>query len=159
MTGPFNGVFRMHALLVAALAFVACPALAYCPPNLDYSRKGEYARADIVAVVKVLGVTWLGEARKPISNDDEFYSGADYRVAVLERFKGDKARRLTIFSENTSARTPLDIGGRYIVFLERQKLDDADRRAGDLMIDYCGNSEVLPAGAGLLEALRHGEIQ
>jgi hypothetical protein len=48
-----------------------------------------------------------------------------------------------IFSENTTARTPLTLGESYLVFLERQTEADENRRVCDLMIDYCGNSTKL----------------
>ena len=116
--------------------------------------RGEFERSDYVGIVRVLGVTWLDEARKPtklhrplmlgtIPGDFDPYSGANYRVATEHTLKGRPRLGLTIFSENTEARTPLRVGARYLVFLERQTVADEDRRVGDLMIDYCGNSAML----------------
>lgn len=58
--------FRTFLGAFTLLALSAKPVLAYCPPNLDYSLRGEFRRADIVAIVKVKSVTWLDEHRRPV---------------------------------------------------------------------------------------------
>ena len=115
------------------------------------SVKGEFARSAYVATVQVVRTTWLDESRRParlhghlmlgsIPGGFDPYSGANYKARVLKLYKGKPAKFLTVFSENTEARTPLKTGAKYLVFLERQTVGDEDRRVGDLMIDYCGNS-------------------
>ena len=80
------------------------------------------------------------------------YSGANYKVEVLRLFKGRPSAFLTIFSENTEAWTPLKNGSRYLVFLERQTVTDEDRRLGDLMIDYCGNSTTIDKASSVIRS-------
>ena len=153
-------------LLPAAFSWPADTARAYCPPEIDYSVRGELARADYVGLIRVMGVTWLDEQRRPtrlrgklmlgsIPGGFDPYSGAEYQVIPEHTFKGEPGRFLTIFSENTEARTPLKPGARYLVFLERQTLGDEDRRAGDLMIDYCGNSAALSRASRALSVIGH----
>lgn len=138
-------------LLLLSAAALAGPVKANCDPAVDYSVKGEYRRSEFVGLVTVRSVTWLDEDRKPaplrgplmlgsIPGGFDPYSGALYDVSVNRAFKGRSAGRIDIFSENTEARTPLKVGARYLVFLYRQMRSNDDDRAGDRMIDYCGNS-------------------
>ena len=151
----------MRAIFLALL-IVTAPgaAFAYCNPDADYSVKAEFARSDIVAVVKVTGARWYDEHRNPVAAPAQAplgldpYAGVDYRVDVVRAFKGSPPRTLAIFSENTSARTPLEVGERYIVFLEHQTLADENRRPGDLMIDVCGNSAVLRHAGAVTSVLK-----
>ena len=148
------------------LLSVVTQANAYCPPTIDYSVRGEFGRADYVGVVRVSGVTWLDEQRRPtklagnlmlgaIRGGLDPYSGANYSVIPVKTFKGNASKPLVIFSENTEARTPLTIGSRYLVFLERQSVADEDRRVGDLMIDYCGNSSTVGNSRAALSIIQH----
>ena len=150
--------------LGAALALSAA-ASAWCDPKVDYSVKGEFAQSEYVATVRVTRTTWLGEDRRPKSLQGKLmlgsipggfdpYAGAYYRVTVLNLFKGKPLHHLSIFSENTEARTPLRDGQRYLVFLFRVQQNDEDRKRGDLMIDYCGNSATLESAAPLLAQLK-----
>ena len=128
-------------------------AWAYCPANLDYSVKGEFGRSDIVAIVRAEKVTWLDEKRQPaklkkplmLGNQPggfDPYIGAYYAVRLVKAFKGRPARSFTIFSENTTARTPLKIGPALLLFITRTKVGDEYRRADDLTVDSCGNSSL-----------------
>lgn len=161
---------RLSAFLVSIFAACAAAsvAVAYCPPEIDYSVRGEFERDAYVGVVRVLGVTWLDEKRRPtrlhgklmlgaIPGGFDPYSGADYRVEPVRTFKGHTAGPLTIFSENTEARTPLTVGAKYLVFLERQTVADENRRVGDLMIDYCGNSATLSNAGPALAVIEHAQ--
>jgi hypothetical protein len=143
--------FTILLCMATAVSLTALVAYAYCPPETDYSVRGEYERAEFVGIVRVDSVVWLDEQRRPttlhghlmlgtIPGGFDPYIGADYHVMPEHTFKGAPAKTLTIFSENTEARTPLRIGERYLVFLERVTVGDEYRRIGDLMIDDCGNS-------------------
>lgn len=152
-------MFMRAVLLALLIAAAPAAAFAYCNPDTDYSVKAEFARSDIVAVVKVTGAQWYDENRKPTAMPTlaplgiDPYAGVDYRVRIVRQLKGSPSRALTIFSENTTARTPLDVGERYIVFLERQTLADENRRVGDLMIDACGNSASMRNAGTVMTAL------
>jgi hypothetical protein len=132
------------------------PAWAYCPPNLDYSISGEFRRADIVAIVRAEGVTWLDENRRPTrlrkpltfgNHPGGFdpYIGAYYTVRLVKGFKGHPPRTFRVFSENTTARTPLRMGPNLLVFLTRTRTGDEYHRVGDLKVDSCGNSSLATA--------------
>jgi hypothetical protein len=128
--------------------------------------RGEYDRADYVGVVRVGGVVWLDEQRRPtklhgrlmlgaIPGGFDPYIGADYRVTPERTFKGAPAKALIIFSENTEARTPLKVVSRYLVFLNRRTVGDEYDRVGDLMIDYCGNSVPLSDARRAMSTIEH----
>lgn len=124
---------------------------ARCSEGLDYSVAGEFRRSDIVAVVRAEGVTWLDENRKPtklksplalgnIPGGFDPYIGAYYSVILERAYKGNPPPKFLIFSENTSARTPLVMGKPLLLFLTRAKAGDEYVRVGDLTVDSCGNS-------------------
>jgi hypothetical protein len=126
-------------------------AWAYCSPDVDYSVRAEFRRSDIIALVRAQGVTWLDENRRPtklkrplalgsIPGGLNPYIGAYYSVNLVRAFKGNPPRQFRIFSENTTARTPLRFGPTLLVFLTRTKVADEYQRVGDLIVDYCGNS-------------------
>lgn len=139
---------------LGAVALFACStqsAWGWCDPQTDYSVREEFRRSDIVALVKAEKVTWLDERRRPtklpgkptlgsIAGGFDPYIGAYYRVRVVKLFKGPKVRSMEIFSENTEARTPLLIGPTLLLYITRTRRGDEYRRAGDLTVDYCGNS-------------------
>ncbi len=160
-------VHMLQRLLIPvclSYCLLAASANAYCPPDIDYSVRGEFSRAEIVAVFRVIAATWLNDDRKPaklhgqlmlgsIPGGFDPYLGAKYRVIPVHIFKGTTSAPLIIFSENTEARTPLRVGSRYVVFLERQTVSDEYRRVGDLMIDYCGNSSPLSRASPVIKEL------
>ena len=101
--------------------------------------------------MRVVRETWLDENWRPttlkpplrlgsLPSGLDPYAGAYYSVELARSFKGKLPAALRIFSENTTARTPLEVGGDYLVFLKREAKGDAYVRAGDLTIDNCGNS-------------------
>ena len=162
--GDMRRCLKANAIALIGLVLPAA-GHAYCPPDLDYSVRGELNRSDYVGIVRVVGVTWLDENRSPTKLGGNLmlgsmpggfdpYEGANYRVIPERTFKGKASKRLIIFSENTEARTPLKMGSRYLVFLERQHVADEYRRVGDLMIDYCGNSSLLGKASTKLKELQ-----
>jgi hypothetical protein len=139
------------ALGLIAAAALSSPVLAYCPPEVDYSVRGEFRRADIVAIVRAKKVTWLDESRRPTELKSPLtfgnlpggldpYIGAYYEVTLEQAFKGRPSRRFRIFSENTTARTPLVMDKPLLLFITRETVGDEYHVAGDFTVDNCGNS-------------------
>jgi len=127
------------------------PAWATCYPNEDYSVAAEFHRSDIVALVRATGVVWLDENREPtrlkrpltfgkMPGGFDPYIGAYYSVRLVRRFKGNPPSRFRIFSENTTARTPLRMGPTLLLFIYRTRVADDYKNVGDLVVDNCGNS-------------------
>lgn len=148
-------------VLAAAFLFLvggSHSASAYCPSEVDYSIGGEFRRTDIVAVVRAESVTWLDEQRRPTklrkhlafgSTPGGFdpYIGAYYSVRLVKAFKGNPPHRFRIFSENTTARTPLRMNENLLLFVSRSNVADEYRRVGDLTVDNCGNSALASKAA------------
>jgi hypothetical protein len=157
-------VFRLAALALVLIG-LASPAGAWCDPNIDRSVRGEFHQSDYVVSVSVSKVTWLDEKRRPTRLEGHLafgdmpggldpYIGAYYSVTRIENFKGNLPQRFRIFSENTTGRTPLQVGKRYLLFLTRQDKSDEYVRAGDLMGDSCGNGRQLSYAGPMLPVLR-----
>jgi len=61
-----------------------------------------------------------------------FDEGHNHTLKVTTVYKGEKTEQITIFSENTSGRFPMEIGKSYLLFVH-----EYEKR---LQIDNCGNS-------------------
>jgi hypothetical protein len=72
--------------------------------------------------------------------------GTTYTVRVDEPIRGQLLRTIRIFSENTSARWPMQVGTKYLLFVYRD--------SGRAIVDYCGNSEVYSASSPKLREVR-----
>lgn len=142
---------RSLILLPLPLA-AALPAFAACA-HADYSLRGEFRRAGIVATVVVTEEVWLDANRRPAALKPPLrpgdqprgldpYAGAYYTANLRRAYKGDPPRRFRIFSENTSGRTPLRLRTPLLLFITRSPSGDDYVRAGDLVVDSCGNSAV-----------------
>jgi hypothetical protein len=155
---PYEAFMSVRTLIgaLALLVLGAEPAWAYCPPNLDYSITGEFRRADIVAIVRTERVTWLDENRRPTKlrkpltfgnqpGGFDPYIGAYYSVRLVKAFKGHPPLTFRVFSENTTARTPLRMRPNLLLFLTRTRAADEYERVGDLTVDSCGNSSLATA--------------
>lgn len=147
----------MRTVIYIALALVGCsaatmPTSATCIPEMvDYSLRGELAQARYVVAARVLSETWLDETGRPtrlhghltfgsMPGGFDPYLGANYRVRVSRVFKGQPTRLLTIFSENSTARTPMAVGEDYLIFVFNGH-DDLGHAV--LVSSNCGNSGVL----------------
>jgi hypothetical protein len=139
------------ACISLLLATSSQQAWATCYPNEDYSVTAEFHRSDIVALVRAEGVVWLDENRKPtelrppltfgtMPGGFDPYIGAYYSVRLIKGFKGNPPNHFRIFSENTTARTPLRIGPILLLFIYRTRVADDYKNIGDLVVDNCGNS-------------------
>jgi len=158
-------------ILCAFVCLVSQRAPAFCPTEGDpgwepdmYSVAREFKRAKYVVLVRSLKETWLDENGKPTWPTPPYraggrmplgmdpYLGAIYELEVTEVFKGAPARRLKVFSSNTTARTPLPVGGEYLLFMGEH--DGPDEAGLTLYIDNCGNSSDLPTARATLQAVR-----
>lgn len=133
-----------------------------------YSVKQEYKESTYVASGRILSVTWLDDSpqRRPtkLHGHLEFktqpggfdpYSGANYRFQVFKSYRGKAPKFLTIFSQNNSARTPFFLGKSYLLFIGRVDVNVDVARKGDLVVDICGNSNLLENSGPVLKQLPH----
>jgi hypothetical protein len=98
----------------------------------------EYKASDAVVVGTVLRAI-----RVPVTRD--YQDGTTYVVRVNENLKGKPPAQLRLFSENSAARFPMRIGGKYLLFI-----DHLDRSA----ISNCGNSGLVTQRAKALATVR-----
>jgi hypothetical protein len=161
----------LAAFLVAAL--LPIEVFAYCfgwdksQPDYDpkyYSVAKEFQRSQYVVVATSVRETWLGEDGKPKPLEPPFlggasrprgfdpYLGALYEVRVTQTFKGNPPERLTLFSDNSTARfSLLPVGGKFLLFV----VGNGPATSGaQLTIDNCGNSEALPKASVAMRELK-----
>ena len=101
--------------------------------------KEEYQESHFVFEGKV-----LSEKRAPESATED--EATLYTVQVLQRFKGAPERTLVIRSENNSARFPMTVGEKYLIF--------AGKDQNGLFIDNCGNSNLIKHSAGVMAEVK-----
>jgi hypothetical protein len=105
---------------------------------------GEFFKSAVVLVGTVLSI------RKTPDTDRDF-GGWFYRLHVEEIFRGSILNELTVYTEDSDIRFPLEKGRKYLLF--------AYRRRGRLEIDSCGNSDLssnATESLRILNALRSG---
>ena len=71
----------------------------------------------------------------PGSADDYFLDGDTYRVVPTHIYKGNIKGPLDLFSENSSGRFPMIPGREYLLFVDAEQ--------GRLIVNSCGNSDLL----------------
>lgn len=102
------------------------------------SVRDEFKASDAVVVGTVLRAIAV-----PVTRD--YQDGTTYVVRVNERLKGKPPAQLRLFSENSAARFPMRVGGKYLLFI-----DHLDRSA----IGNCGNSGLVTQRAKALATVR-----
>ena len=118
------------------------PAMALCLDGRAPTVAQEAATASGVVVAEV------GQA-EPLHEDPADPDGVTatlYVLKVLRSVRGHMPPGLALYSENTSARFPMEVGGRYLLFLSR----DRNHR---YFVDPCGNSGLLVERRHALRAL------
>jgi hypothetical protein len=112
------------------IIFVAGLASAYCPsyPSVEQ----EYDESALVFVGKVVSEEKVHETQ------EGYFDGINYTLSVTEDLKGMPGQMVTVFSENSSGRFPMDIGETYLVFTSMTPSTFAG--APVYTVSYCGNS-------------------
>jgi len=100
----------------------------------------ELRTAHVVAIGTVVSAKGM---RAPSANFD---GGTLYRFEVEEILLGKRYRAIDLFSQNNSGRFWMDVGHRYLVFV--------DRARGTFHVSNCGNSGQLPEQAHVVAAVR-----
>ena len=126
-------------LFIAALLPVRAPA---CPMGYPTVLQ-ELLRSRAVVVGRV-----SAERAVPDSMGDRggWYEGTAYSVQVAEVLRGTVPETFEVFSENSTGRFPMLIGGTYLLFVYRG--------LGRYAVDNCGHSGLLRERAAELAAVR-----
>jgi hypothetical protein len=130
---------KMKILLTAiSLLLISTIATAVCLKGHP-SIAEEYADSRNVFIGKVAAI-------KAVPESGNYYDGHNYTVQVQEVFKGNPAKPIVIFSENSSGRYPMVVGSTYLIFVYYE-LDH-------YQINSCGNTGVLPDKEDAVLAVR-----
>lgn len=131
--------FLLLARLALTLPIFAISVWGVCqqpPPRVCT----EFFKSDVVFTGKVIHV------RDELLGGDT-PAGWFYRMRVQQMFRGPAVKTLEVYTENASARYPLELGRSYLLF--------AWRDHGRLEITLCGNSSYLEKAG---DAIRQIEL-
>ena len=132
------------ALLCLAMVFFVRRSFAFCfAPELKVS--DEYFVSSLVVTGTVLASHDLMDP-----SDKDSTTGTLYRVRIDRVYMNQSQavnRSVTVYSENSTARFPMDVRGRYVLFLQL----DPDHQ---LSVDNCGNSGLLSKSSHTLQQIR-----
>jgi hypothetical protein len=124
-------VWFLTGLLLAA---TASPSRAYCERYPTVAE--EFAEAEYVFLAQVTSARL-----DPADDDPDGFEGIEYSVRALRSYKGEPPANLLLFSENSTGRWPMMVGGWYLVFVGSKRpvgFDDPARR--EYAVSNCGNS-------------------
>lgn len=134
---PLNaGIARWAGpgIAIALLGAFAAPARALCVDGRAPTRAQETAASVGVLLARVLHAQALHED----ADDPDGISAIRYRIKRLRTLNGAPPEAFDLYSDNTSARFPMDVGTEYLLYLQRD-------RAGRYYVDACGHSRPLQA--------------
>jgi len=142
----------LKLLPLMTLIIINREAFSFC----DTSMPNRYPTVEREFETSKMVIDGVVLSKKTISTPDDpiGYVATLYTVKPLHVFKGNKIKEITLYSENTSARFPMGIGKRYIIFA--QTSDDG------LFIDNCGNSEKIKKSSKIISkviALSHNSAK
>jgi len=80
------------------------------------------------------------------SASKDWLDGTTYTVQVDEQLRGSLPSMVKLFSENSSGRFPMQIGGKYLLFIYQL--------LGRFAVDNCGNSGLLSDRAAVMKTVR-----
>lgn len=130
-------------LLVAALPMAAS---AYCGKgHPDVAQELNDSRLVLVGSVSS-ATDW--------SHAGGFTDGTLYSVEVTESLKGEAPPTMTLYSENSSGRFPMEVGVSYLIFAYEGVFEF--RTSPEFAVDNCGNSGSLrePKAQAALKQVR-----
>ena len=128
---------QLALLLFTAPGFAAAACF-----EADYSVRTEYERAD--AIVTGVVVSAQIQPNKEDS-DPESFDGVYYKIQVTRSYRGPFRSTVTIYSDNSSGRFPMEIGSGYLLFLRSNH--------HYLSANNCGNSGLLIDSAKVVSSV------
>lgn len=126
-------------LILSATLSLPLVTSAYCPVP-EIRANGEFFKSDAVFIGTVLSI-------RETPDTDKDVGGWFYRLNIEELFRGPNLKVITVYTENSSARFPLEKGRKYLLFAFKQN--------GRLEIFGCGNSALSSEASDALNRLRN----
>lgn len=129
---------RILVLLLCSMVF-PLTALAYCPVP-EIRANGEFFKSDVVFTGTVL-------SQRYTNGEGQDVGGWYYEMRMAKVFKGPTRKEITVYTEDASARFPLEDGRQYLLFASY-------RANGRLEIYDCGNSALLSDAAKSIQQIQ-----
>ncbi len=92
------------------------------------------------------------EQSRDVIGPGNLIDGTYFTLRVTENLKGHPELRVEVFSENTTARFPMDVGASYLLFVDRQRSEVTN--SSEFVIDSCGNSGLAKTQQKVLAQVR-----
>ena len=129
------------AAIVTVTLVETCAAADACPDGTFPSLDRELWSSSAVVIGQVMSGRY-----SPKSPGGNWVDGTTFQLAVREVIQGSTAKKLTLFSENSSGRFPMQIGAEYLVF--------ASPCDGQLYVNGRGNSGPVAEKVEVIAKLR-----
>jgi hypothetical protein len=140
LLSPSSRISFLPVFLILAATLSHSPvSSAYCPVP-EIRANGEFFKSDAVFIGTVLSI-------RETPDTDNNVGGWFYRMRAEEMFRGPNRKEITVYTENSSNRFPLEKTRRYLLFAYKQH--------GRLEVDGCGNSALLSEAADALTRLKN----
>jgi hypothetical protein len=133
------------SLFAFAGAFIPFTCFGVCSQP-DPTLRCEFLNSSAVFV----GTVYATREEPQRVKEDISAEGWIYTLTVEKIFRGTSSKTIEVYTENSSARLPLDLGKQYLLF--------ASKRHGRLEIVGCGNSALLSGASKSIQELEKIKI-
>ena len=116
-----------RVIATCSLLLLSGPTFAVCTQGRPTIEQ-EWRTSALVAIASPISSNPLMEDRA----DPEGVTATIYKMKVENVMRGKRISTISVRSENTSSRFPMDVGKKYLLFLKTDQ--------GVYYIDSCGNS-------------------
>jgi hypothetical protein len=135
-------------LMLLSLAASSLDAMAVClDDNLVSGYHVPLAKEIKTSYAIVVGTVQGEKNLQEDASDREGTTAAIYSIRITRVIRGKVPTLIDISSENDSGRFWMDLGKEYLLFLSRDKPNDA------FFVDSCGNSGLLAKSGAILHLL------
>ena len=133
-------MLRLFPLIAMLYSFAA---FAYCPSYPTITQEFEGSHLVFIGTVS---------SEQKVHESGDYFDGINYQLSVSEQFRGVPSESISLFSENTSGRFPMDIGASYLIFTTLTP----GTLAGEpvYVVDYCGHSGAVASRPKTISAVR-----
>lgn len=132
---------RIFFIIFMAMIYAAS-AFAWCEAYPD--AKKEFFRNEYVFIGKVI-------SEEKVHKANDFFDGIYYKIQILETFRGSPKKAITVFSENSSGRFPMEVGQSYLVFTS---IEPQEYVKDTYAISNCGNSGKISEKQAALKVIK-----
>lgn len=140
VTWIFRGKWRL-AFLCCLITFFSAPAFGFCfRPHASVAC--DFLNNDAVFTGRVIST------RAVVGGG--YFVGYYYRLRVFRVFRGPRKKVIEVYTANDSARYPLDMNGKYLIFASRNK--------GRLQIYGCDDNTPLSKAKDLIRKIERMKI-